>query len=309
MNKVTVIITSYERPENLTDKVLERAIISVINQTFTDIELLIVIDGFSRHLNSAINDISKKYNFPIKVLSSGEKVGAASTRNIGIDNSKGEFIAFLDDDDEWKSDKIYKQLLYYTNCDVPGILFSNAQIENENITIRKYRGERIASYLFVPNKRKQIGFVQTSTLFFSKEITKKVKFTENLERHQDWDFVIKADALGIRFYQMEDILIIYHNDLPVSGRLGLGKNGVGFQFSEQWLSDREAMLNREEQISFQKYIILPQVIRSSEYLLIDKINKIHRVLNKEPFNVQKIKLYLKYLFQSIIIEVKKNVGY
>ncbi|WP_339836295.1 glycosyltransferase family A protein [uncultured Flavobacterium sp.] len=97
---VSVIITTYNR-----NKYIEEAICSVAKQSYSYIEILVVDDGSETNYAESI---CKKYaNCTYFYKQNG---GLSSARNFGIHKAKGEFIAFLDDDDFWKSFKIEKQV-------------------------------------------------------------------------------------------------------------------------------------------------------------------------------------------------------
>lgn len=98
---VSVIIPAYNRA----DKILP-AVESVLNQTYTDLELIIVDDGSgdnTKEVIESINDSRLKYVRQ-------ENAGACAARNNGIKQAKGEYIAFHDSDDIWHSDKLKKQM-------------------------------------------------------------------------------------------------------------------------------------------------------------------------------------------------------
>ena len=102
MPKVSVIIPTYNRAE-----LLPLAIKSALNQTFNDIEIIVSDDKSTddtREVVRSFADERIKY-----VLNKGKK-GPSATRNTAILASEGEYIAFLDDDDEWLPDKLQKQI-------------------------------------------------------------------------------------------------------------------------------------------------------------------------------------------------------
>src|SRR3990167_7894784 len=102
MPLVTVIIPTYNRFE-----LLKKALVSVLNQSFEDFEVLI-IDDCSQDQTSRIPEYSADSR--IRYIKNDRNKGMSAVRNIGIRNSKGTYIAFLDDDDEWMPDKLEKQM-------------------------------------------------------------------------------------------------------------------------------------------------------------------------------------------------------
>ena len=101
---ISVVLPTYNR-----GPLIMRAVKSVLEQTYSDIELLIVDDGSTdctRAVISAIQDPRVKY------LYQETNRGACAVRNIGIRAAKGEYIAFQDSDDVWHPDKLEKQLSY-----------------------------------------------------------------------------------------------------------------------------------------------------------------------------------------------------
>lgn len=107
--KVSVIIPFYNR-----EKELERAVKSVLNQTHKNIELILIDDGSSCEI-SFIKKLMEK-NKNIKYIKSNKNYGPAYSRNKGIEAATGEYIAFLDSDDEFTKTKIEKQLLEMHLC-------------------------------------------------------------------------------------------------------------------------------------------------------------------------------------------------
>jgi len=104
-NKVSVVIPSYNRKD-----IIGRAIDSALAQTYKDIEVIIVDDGST---DGTAEYIQK--TFPNIKIFIQENNGAASARNLGISESDGEYIAFLDSDDYWLPEKIEKQISSITN--------------------------------------------------------------------------------------------------------------------------------------------------------------------------------------------------
>ena len=98
---VSVVIPTYKREENL-----KRALESVSNQSYDNIEIIIVDDS----PDMKPQEFFKGYNFGIRYIHNKIRRGAPAARNQGVDKATGDFIAFLDDDDIWDERKIEWQI-------------------------------------------------------------------------------------------------------------------------------------------------------------------------------------------------------
>jgi glycosyltransferase involved in cell wall biosynthesis len=101
MDKVSIVITTYNRP-----KLLRIAIKSALMQTYSNTEV-IVVDGSS---DSKTSEVIKYYKNKIVVVKDKKNIGVAAARNIGIKKSSGYYITFLDDDDIFHPKKIERQI-------------------------------------------------------------------------------------------------------------------------------------------------------------------------------------------------------
>ncbi|MGB9470944.1 MAG: glycosyltransferase family A protein [Candidatus Acidiferrum sp.] len=99
--KVSVIIPTYERAEKV-----QRAIESVLGQTVTDFEVIVVDDGSS---DGTGNVLAEKFGDRIRYYAQTNQ-GVSVTRNRGVQEARGEWVAFLDSDDLWEKDKLESQL-------------------------------------------------------------------------------------------------------------------------------------------------------------------------------------------------------
>jgi glycosyltransferase involved in cell wall biosynthesis len=106
MSTVSAIVPTYNRAETVC-----RAIDSVINQTYSGIEIIVVDDSSTDNTREKI----EKYNNEVRYIRHKKNKGAAAARNTGIKHSNGKYIAFIDSDDEWHKMKIEKQLSEFSN--------------------------------------------------------------------------------------------------------------------------------------------------------------------------------------------------
>lgn len=108
MHKISVIVPVYN-----TEQYLETCLNSIINQTYKDIEIIVVNDGTKDNSQDIINRFSNKYPQLIKSYIK-ENGGLSDTRNYGIEKSTGQYITFIDSDDYISHDmleKLYESII------------------------------------------------------------------------------------------------------------------------------------------------------------------------------------------------------
>ena len=132
--KLVSIITPNYNSENFITQTIE----SVLNQTYTEWEMIIVDDVSSDKSVDIIQNYLKK-DVRIKLIKLEENSGAAVARNTAIKNAKGRFIAFLDSDDLWNSSKLEKQITFMIekNCSLSYSNYSLIDEEGESLDIIK----------------------------------------------------------------------------------------------------------------------------------------------------------------------------
>lgn len=129
MISVTAIITTYGRE----DVILARAINSILNQSYPVQEIIVVDDNEDDSpLSRNIQSVCSKYQRVIYVKQIGNQ-GPCAARNLGLKCAKGDYIGFLDDDDQWMPEKIAKQVEEFNrNDDTLGLVFcSGIQVDEE----------------------------------------------------------------------------------------------------------------------------------------------------------------------------------
>lgn len=106
MSKVSIIIPTFNRAA-----FLEKAVSSVLEQTFTDFELFVIDDGSTDNTQSILSKFTDKR---LKVITQNNQ-GVSSARNLGIRHSNGAYLAFLDSDDYWLTNKLERQMQYFSD--------------------------------------------------------------------------------------------------------------------------------------------------------------------------------------------------
>lgn len=135
---VSVIIPTFNRAN-----FIERAIRSVLAQTYRNIEVVVIDDGSS----DATQEIVSKYE-EIKYFKI-ENSGVSFARNFGVSKCLGGYIAFLDSDDEWVPDKIELQLNYLSENPSVKIVYANEKwIRNNGVVQKKKHHEKLTGLIF-----------------------------------------------------------------------------------------------------------------------------------------------------------------
>lgn len=196
---VSVIIPTYKR-----ENILKRALKSIENQTYKNIEVIIIDDSPEKKSKEFFSDYKLKiiYNHSFK------KRGSNCARNIGIENSSGEFISFLDDDDEWYPTKIEKQIDILSNADYAlCITYSHDY---------RFNRDRISKPPKIVTHKQMIdsfNLSSTSTYTVPKKQLDKLKekdgyyFDESLRSGQEYDLAIRLTKDNLEVITIQEILV------------------------------------------------------------------------------------------------------
>lgn len=183
---VSVIIPTHNRPDRLIE-----AIRSVDEQSYTNIELIIVDDASDAQIKEIINK-QELDNIPsIKYHKFNENKGANAARNKGIDMSEGKYLAFLDDDDRWKKNKIRKQVEVFESSEAKvGVVYTGLGYYENGDLVR----ERLPSVCGSITKNLLTGdFVSPFSAIMVKRsvINEAGKLDERFPSMQDRDWYIR----------------------------------------------------------------------------------------------------------------------
>mgnify|MGYP006088459721 CR=1 FL=1 len=169
MNLVSIIIPYYKKK-----KYIKKTINSIINQTYQNLEIIIIYDDPNTNDLDFIKYL-KNLDSRIKLIINVKNIGAGLSRNKGIQIAKGKFIAFLDADDLWKRNKIETQLNYMKKNKLKISHTSYKIIDKKNKIIGKRKAKNFNCYTELL-KSCDIGL---STVMIEKKIlSKKCQFVE-----------------------------------------------------------------------------------------------------------------------------------
>lgn len=178
---VSVIIPTHNRAE-----MLNRAIRSVLNQTFEDFEMIVVSDGSKDNTEQVVKSFDDSR---IRFLKHETLRGASAARNTGLRAAQGEYIAFLDDDDEWMANKLEVQtpVIQKSRPEV-GLVYAWMEYFENGKSVG-VRAPELRGNVFVEMLDKQaIG--GCPTIIIKREVIDNVGyFDESLPRGNDGDFI------------------------------------------------------------------------------------------------------------------------
>lgn len=160
-------------------KYVKYSVLSVLNQTLKNFELIIVYDNETNDELKFINNI-KKLDKRIKVIKNKSNIGAGLSRNIGINRSKGIYLAFLDADDIWYKNKLSTQIEFMRKKNIE-ISHTSYEIIDDDLTIRGLRQAKPMNYKKLI-KSCDIGL---STVIIKKNLMNNLRFP-NLKTKEDY---------------------------------------------------------------------------------------------------------------------------
>lgn len=200
---VSVIIPAYNA-----EKYIQRAICSVLNQTYSNCEIIIVNDGSTDSTREAVEFFSKNDD-RVRLINT-ENGGVSRARNIGIEAAKGEYISFLDADDELYPDalEMMRNCLLNADADIcttwcvrgnnpKGISSGNIEIWDSNLAIIKILEDHPATYAV------------WAKLYRAEKI-KHIKFPEGKRVHEDSYFIFLCILSGMKIVVCDNITYRYH---------------------------------------------------------------------------------------------------
>lgn len=205
---VSVVITCYNYGHYL-----DGCIQSVLQQTYTDYEILLIDDGSTDNTAEVVQKYSHLKNFHYIFQENG---GQARAKNRGIESARGEFIAFLDADDLWHQDKLAEQMPLFADPGV-GVVYSRAQLIDAN-------GEKMevgdaGEYLRPRSGRVVEWLLFDNFVWFSSSVLRATclqqfgRFDESLAMGIDWDLWMRL-SLHCDFAYVDRPLLLYRAGHP-----------------------------------------------------------------------------------------------
>jgi glycosyltransferase involved in cell wall biosynthesis len=202
---VSVVIPTYNRAA-----LLPRAITSVLNQTLSDLECIVVDDGSTDQTMQVVAGFQDPRLRVVRLPGNG---GYSRANNTGIRVARGELIAFLDSDDEWLPSKLERQVARLRECEDPlaAAVYCRCTIR-DGLTDRTWFGSRVVYEGDVFRYLLGGWHPPTPSLFLveRRSLLDVGGFSESLPRAQDYDLWLRLAEASYRFVAMDEALVIKH---------------------------------------------------------------------------------------------------
>lgn len=292
---VSVVIPTYKR-----HAAVLRAVKSTLNQTLPPFEIIIVNDGSDAKKRDLLFSLNNK---KIKFFEAPARRSASSTRNYGINQAKGEWVALLDDDDVWLPTKLEKQASLLSKNNFGNFIVGGLERVLDQNGHRHIR----PSLLPPPNTPMDqilfcgFGGVHISTLVAPTSLFQKFTFNENLERHEDWQWLLEASQEA-NFTLVPEILCSRN----LCRGEGLSKPG-NFEYSKNWYKKVKLLMTPNGRAGFVANILSRKAAHDHSISNLPWI--INEILSTKIFNISYfVKLFIPWIFPVRIRGIIKSLG-
>ncbi len=198
MSTVSIILPYYKKRE-----FIKETLNSIINQSYKDFEVIIIYDDESAEDLDLIKNLIVNDN-RIKLIVNNKNLGVGPSRNIGINNSIGSYLAFIDGDDLWKNDKLIKQISF---MEENNYLISHTSYEIINAAGKKLSHRKAENLNY--NKLLKSCDIGLSSVILKKELLKDNLRFANLKTKEDFVLWLKISENGNTIYGLKDNLLFW----------------------------------------------------------------------------------------------------
>ena len=193
---ISVVVPMYNR-----ETTIERCLLSIINQTYENLEIIVVDDGSQDSSVKVAEAIAEKDN-RIKLFTLEKNSGVAAARNFGVQQVQGEYLAFLDSDDAWRPEKLEKQLKKLSEKKADIIFSSFLTNIGDKQTKWPVATEGYINWDALLNG----NVISPTTVLGKSDIWKSIPFDCKLEMYEDWIQMLDVLEKGYRVYFYDEIV-------------------------------------------------------------------------------------------------------
>ena len=261
MGLVSVILPTYNRGQYIID-----AVKSVLEQTYTDLELIIVDDYSVVPVEETLDSIDIEVEH--KIIRHESNKGQNAARNTGLNEASGEYLAFIDDDDRWERNKVQKQVSTFEDADKNiGLVYTGYNyISEDGEVVRKVRRTKEGDIMrdYITGKFDMAPF---SAVMIRSEVLEKSGYPdENMPNMTDREWFLRI-MRDFRVKSVPDILMSRRVDADgrTSQWYNERKNVSVPRFKKKHLPLAIELGCEREFLSFLNYSIAANAMRVGEY--------------------------------------------
>lgn len=297
----TVVIPTYKRPDSL-----NRAIDSILEQTYKNVEIIVVDDNFSGSVDRKITEeLMKEYEDKVNIryLQHSSNLGGSTARNTGLKVAKGEYITFLDDDDEFSEVKIERQISCLENLDESwGCCYSAYRIVKSENSFQ-VSSESRSGDLYIEALMRTLFMGSGSNLLLRKSVVDEVEgYDESFVRNQDIEFLVRVLEKYKIAYIDDELLLIHQEEREVKRTFEEVE-----KYTHHYL---EVFDSRIQQLSLRDKKRVLEVIsleRVRNTVQLKSFKSIPNILLENKVEIKSIFKYLVYLIKRILTH--KSYGF
>jgi len=305
MKKVSVVIPAFNKA-NLTIKTIE----SVLCQTYENIEVIVVDDGSTDDTKNKLQLFGDRIHYIYK-----QNGGACSARNVGIKQATGEYIALIDCDDVFDSEKIAKSVECLEKNPDCGFIYTGAYFINGNgDVISEHRISGCSASGLIASRLILQNFICNSTVIVRKECFREVGyFDEKIFIPADWDMWLRLSEKYKAAYIDEKLTSYRVTDSYTVSNMEMGINETVYVLNKAFSRNKHLSSGLKKRCLSNVYIpyginyaVMRDFKKSRETLL-------KAVLNK-PYSLSGLLfwggvLFAPKLFRKIILYLRPNKYY
>lgn len=301
MDKISIVVAVYNA-----EKTLKKCIESLLNQTYKNIEIILVNDCSKDNSLDICTEYSKS-NDNVKVISNDRNSGVSNTRNNGIDNSTGEYICFVDSDDYVESN--YIEVLYYyyqkyNTVPICGFVYHDEYNHAKPVKYSWNGNEELVSLGEAFRLKSELYLTALWNKLFDRRliVEKNIRFDTNISVGEDLRF-------SVEYFDKNNISEVYVLKKPLYHYMKLSGNSLISGFVDDFDREKKSLnlirnlaikYNKNADAEYEKAI--EQVKISMIYLImrdknlshnnrITKIKKIDSSFNRKKYFFEKVNVY------------------
>lgn len=304
MDKISIVVAVYNA-----EKTLKKCVESLLNQTYNNIEIILVNDCSKDNSLDICNEYSKAKD-NVKVISNDRNSGVSDTRNNGIDNSTGEYICFVDSDDYVEPN--YLEVLYsnykkYNTVPICGFVYHDEYNLAKPVTYSWSGNEGLVSLGEAFKLKSELYLTALWNKLFDRRliVDKNIKFDTDISVGEDLRF-------SIEYFDKNNISEVYVLRKPLYHYMKLSGNSLMSSFVDDLDREKDSLnLIKKLAVKYNKNAdaehekALEQVKTSMIYLIMRDKNLSH---NNRITKIKKIDSsfnYKKYFFEKVNVYKEK----